>query len=63
MAVNRTLSKIQQNFPEMLMDHYDTLKSHLAEIETALEKAMVPFSLHIEQLNSIYGINTTTNHC
>ena len=27
----------------MLMDHYDSLKSHLAEIETALEEAMAPF--------------------
>ena len=35
----------------MLMDHYDSLKSHLAEIETALEEAMAPFSLHIEQFN------------
>lgn len=45
----------------MLMDHYDSLKSHLAEIETALEEAMAPFSLHIEQLTSIYGINTTAS--
>ena len=60
-AVNGTLSQIQQDFLEMLMDHYDSLKSHLAEIETALEEAMAPFSLHIEQLTSIYGINTTAS--
>lgn len=60
-AVNGTLSKIQQDFLEMLMDHYDSLKSHMAEIESALEQAMAPFSLHIEQLTSIYGINTTAS--
>ncbi|WP_306583010.1 IS110 family transposase, partial [Enterocloster bolteae] len=43
-AVNGTLSKIQQDFLEMLMDHYDSLKSHMAEIETALEQAMAPLS-------------------
>lgn len=58
-AVNGTLSKIQLNFLEMLMDYYDSLKSHLAEIETALEKTKAPFSLHIEQLSCVYGINTT----
>lgn len=41
--------------------HYDSLKSHLSEIETALKEAMTPFSLHIEQLTSIYGIITTAS--
>lgn len=45
----------------MLMDHYDSLKSHLIEIEVALEKTMDPFALEVEQLSSIYGINTTAS--
>lgn len=43
MAVNGTLSKIQQDFLEMLMNHYDSLKPHLAEIETTLEETMAPY--------------------
>jgi transposase len=60
-AVNGTLSKYQQDFLKMLMDHYDSLKSHLTEIEVALEKTMAPFALQVEQLSSIYGINTTAS--
>lgn len=60
-AVNGTLSKHQQDFLKMLMDHYDSLKSHLIEIEVALEKTMDPFALEVEQLSSIYGINTTAS--
>nr|WP_313260802.1 IS110 family transposase [Lacrimispora sp.] len=43
------------------MDHYDSLKSHLTEIEVALEKTMAPFALQVGQLSSIYGINTTAS--
>lgn len=39
------------------MNHHDALKEHLNEI--ALEDDIAPFALHIEQLNSIYGIGTT----
>lgn len=43
------------------MTHYDSLKKHLAEIETSLEEDMAPFALQVEQLNSIYGISTTAS--
>ena len=43
------------------MNHYDSLKKHLREIETALEEDMAPFTLQVEQLNSIYGISTTAS--
>ena len=44
------------------MTHYDSLKKHLAEIETSLEEDMAPFALQVEQLNSIYGISTTASY-
>ena len=43
------------------MTHYDSLKKHLAEIETSLEEDMAPFALQVEQLNSIYGISITAS--
>ncbi len=43
------------------MTHHDSLKKHLAEIETSLEEDMAPFALQVEQLNSIYGISTTAS--
>lgn len=60
-AVNGTLSKHQQGFLNMLVEHYDSLKSHLAEVEVAIEVEMTPFTLQVEQLNSIYGISTTAS--
>ncbi len=60
-AVNGTLSKHQQDFLKMLMDHYDSLKVHLTEIETAIDVEMAPFTLQVEQLSSIYGISTTAS--
>lgn len=39
------------------MDHYDSLKEHLAEIEKGLEADMSTFALQVEQLSSIYGIS------
>lgn len=58
-AVNGTLSKHQRDFLKMLMGHYDSLKSHLSEIETALVAEMAPFTLQVKQISSIYGIGTT----
>ena len=61
MSVNGTFSDHQKAFLKILMDHYESLKEHLCEIETALEEDMSPFALQIEQLNSIYGISTTAS--
>jgi transposase len=61
MSVNGTLSGHQKSFLKILMDHYDSLKEHLNEIEEALQQDMEPFISQIEQLNSIYGISTTAS--
>ena len=61
MSVNGTLSNHQRAFLEILMNHYDSLKEHLSEIETALEEDMKPFTVQIKQLSSIYGISTTAS--
>ena len=61
MSVNGTLSEHQKAFLRILMTHYDSLKKHLAEIETSLEEDMAPFALQVEQLNSIYGISITAS--
>lgn len=58
MSVNGTLSEHQKAFLKILMNHYDSWKEHLNEIEKALNQDMKPFSLQVEQLNSIYGIST-----
>lgn len=60
-AVNGTLSKHQRDFLKMLMGHYDSLKLHLSEIEAALVAEMAPFTLHVKQISSIYGIGTTAS--
>ena len=61
MSVNGTLSEHQKAFLKILMDHYDSLKEHLAEIEKNPEADMIPFALQVEQLSSIYGISTTAS--
>ena len=61
MSVNGTLSNHQRAFLEILMNHYDSLKEHLSEIETALEEDMKPFTAQVKQLSSIYGISTTAS--
>ena len=61
MSVNGTLSEHQKAFLKILMDHYHSLKEHLAEIEKSLEADMSPFALQVEQLSSIYGISTTAS--
>ncbi len=48
----------KDQFLKILMNHYDSWKEHLNEIEKALNQDMEPFSLQVEQLNSIYGIST-----
>ena len=61
MSVNGTLSEHQKSFLKILMSHYDSLKEHLAEVETSLMEDMAPFALQVEQLSSIYGISTTAS--
>ena len=58
MSVNGTLSEHQRSFLKTIMEHYETLNRHLAEIESALQKDMEPFKSHVEQLSSIYGVST-----
>jgi len=45
----------------MLMAHYDSLPSHLSEVDLAINTEMAPFTLQVEQLSSIYGISTTAS--
>ena len=54
-------TKTRNRIDEILMNHYDSLKEHLNEIEKDLEQDMEPFTLQVEQLNSIYGISTTAS--
>lgn len=61
MSVNGTLSEHQRFFLRILMNHYDSLKEHLAQIEASLAEEMEPFTLQVEQLSSIYGIGTTAS--
>lgn len=61
MSVNGTLSEHQKKFLKILMNHYDSLKEHLNEIEKDLEQDIEPFILQVQQLNSIYGISTTAS--
>ncbi len=60
-SVNGSLSTHQRDFLKMLMNHYDTLKAHLCEVESAIAFEMEPFALPVEQLCSIYGISTTAS--
>lgn len=60
-SVNGTLADHQKSFLKMLMDHYDSLKTHLSEIEIAIAAEMEPFALQVDQLNSIYGMGTTAS--
>lgn len=43
------------------MHHYDSLKDHLNKIEKHFEQDMEPFTLQVEQLNSIYGVSITAS--
>ena len=61
MSVNGILWEHQKVFLKILMDHYDSLKEHLTEIEQSLEADMDPFALQVERLSGIYGISTTAS--
>lgn len=61
MSVNGTLSEHQKAFLKMLMGHYDSLKKHLSEVETEIQKDMASFASQIRELDSIYGISTTAS--
>lgn len=54
-------TKTRNRIDEILMSHYESLKEHLNEIEKDLEQDMEPFTLQVEQLNSIYGVSTTAS--
>ena len=60
-SVNGTLLEHQKALLKILMGHYDFLREHLKEIKKDLKKDMEPFTLQVEQLNSIYGISTTAS--
>ena len=60
-SVNGTLSDHQRAFLKMLMEHYNSLRTHRSEIEGAIVEEMEPFTLQVDQLNSIYGIGTTAS--
>ena len=61
MSVNGTLSNHQQAFLGILMNQYNSLKKYLAEIETALEEDMRPFTAQVKQRSNIYDISTTAS--
>jgi transposase len=46
-SVNGTLSDHKKSFLKMLMNHYDSLKFHLSEIEIAIAVEMEPFALQV----------------
>lgn len=45
MSVNGTPSEHQKSFLKIFMNHHDSLKEHLSEIETDFEEDMAPFAL------------------
>lgn len=65
--INRTTfdfclkTKTRNRINEILMNHYNSLQEHFNEIEKDLEQDKELFTLQVEQLNSIYGISTTTS--
>ena len=61
MSVNGILSEHQRFFLRILMDHCDSLKEYLSQIEALSAEEMAPFALQVEQLNSINGISTTAS--
>ena len=60
-AVNGTLSVHERNFLSLMMEHYDTLRFHLAEVETAMLNTASSKSAQIEQLITIPGISATAS--
>lgn len=58
-AVNGTLSLHQRDFLNLMLIHYDELRFHLAEVETAILNEAMPKNSQIEQLCTIPGISAT----
>jgi len=56
MSVNGSLSLHQRSFLNILLEHLETLRKHLSEVESSIQQEMEPFALQVEQLNSIYGL-------
>ncbi len=60
-ALNGTLSEHQRDFLSLMLEHYDTLCFHLAEVETAILNEASPKSAQVEQLITIPGISATAS--
>lgn len=60
-ALNGTLSAHQWDFLNLMLVHYDTLRFHLAEVETAILNEASPKSSQVEQLITILGISATAS--
>ena len=60
-AVNGTLSVHQRDFLHLMIGHYDTLRFHLADVETSILNEASPKSEQIEQLATIPGISATAS--
>lgn len=60
-AVNGSLSVHQRDFLKLMLGHYDTLRFHLADVETAILNEASPKSVQVEQLISIPGISATAS--
>lgn len=57
-----TSSAHQRDFLNLILVHYDTLRFHLAEVETAIRNEASPKSSQIEQLITIPGIGAIASH-
>lgn len=60
-SVNGNLSAHQRDFLRLMMSHYDTLRYHLADVETAILNEASPHSRQVEQLITIPGISVTAS--
>ena len=60
-ALNGTLSEHQRDFLNLMLEHYDTLRFHLAEVKTAILNEASPKSAQVEQLITIPGISATAS--
>ncbi len=60
-ALNGTLSAHQRDFLNLMLEHYDTLRFHLAEVETSILNEASPKCSQVEQLITIPGISATAS--
>lgn len=60
-ALNGTLSEHQRDFLNLMLEHYDTLRFHLADVETTILNEASPKSAQVEQLITIPGISATAS--